>query len=98
MSSAGVVKLANSQGLGLRIGGEGADAEAGGAACLLIPHRPGDVEVRPRRVADELLEEECGGDRASAPGRAEVGEVGDLGVDLLAVKVRVRVRVRVRLG
>ena len=44
-------------GLGLRIGGEGADAEAGGAACLVIPHRAGDVEVRPRRVADELLEE-----------------------------------------
>ena len=55
VSSAGVVKLANSQGLGLRIGGEGADAEAGGAACLVIPHRPGNVEVRPRRVADELL-------------------------------------------
>jgi hypothetical protein len=55
---------ASSRGLGLRVGGEGADAEAGGAAGLLIPHRSGDVEVRPRRVADEFLEEERGGDRA----------------------------------
>ena len=48
-------RQASSRGLCLRIGGEGADAEAGGAACLVIPHRPGNVEVRPRRVADELL-------------------------------------------
>ena len=52
------------RGLGLRVGGEGADTEAGGAAGLFIPHRSGDVEVRPRRVADEFLEEERGGDRA----------------------------------
>ena len=55
---------ASSRGLGLRVGGEGADTEAGGAAGLFVPHRSGDVEVRPRRVADEFLEKERGGDRA----------------------------------
>ena len=41
----------------------------------------GDVDVRPRRVADELGEEQRGGDRPGV-GAAEVAQVGDRRVEL----------------
>ena len=49
---------------------ERADAEGGGALAEpalvgLCPHRPRDVEMGPRRVAHELLEEQPGGERAA---------------------------------
>ena len=43
-----------------------------------------DVEAHPRRTADELLQEQRGR-RRPGEGAAEVGDVGDLGVELLAV-------------
>ena len=48
------------------------------------PHRAGDVEVGPRHVADELLQEQPGGDGAAARA-ADVLEVGHVAVELLAV-------------
>src|SRR5204863_2666025 len=47
----------------------------------------GNVEVRPRHVTDELLEEEAGSEGAAVTVAARVLDVGDLGVDLLAVVV-----------
>src|SRR5205814_2250457 len=62
--------------LARQIGEDRADADARGALgdqreVLLAPRRPRDVEVRPRQVARELLEEERGVDRAGA-GRSAV--------------------------
>ena len=56
-------------------------AEAVGAVADVlaadVPGGAGDVEVRPGRLADELLEEGGGGDRPRLALLAEVGEVGD---------------------
>src|SRR5207244_4278133 len=49
----------------------------------------GDVQMGPRPVADEFLQEEPGGEGA-ATAAAGVLDVGDLGVDLLAVVARQR--------
>src|SRR6187401_2550393 len=46
--------------------------------------RPGDVEMHPRDVADELLEEQASGDGARAAAAA-VADVGHGGLDLLAI-------------
>src|SRR6478736_4748853 len=58
-----------------------ADAEAAGVAAGVlaadVPGGAGDVDVRPGRLADELLEEGGGGDRPRLALRGEVGEVGD---------------------
>src|SRR5437879_6761239 len=53
---------------------------------LLGEGRPGDVQVRPRRLARELLQEEPRGDRAAAA-RPDVVEVGHLALEVLAVLV-----------
>src|SRR5439155_23191146 len=49
----------------------------------------GNVQVGPWPVADELLQEEAGGER-TATAAAGVLDVGDLGVDVLAVIARQR--------
>src|SRR4029450_6981816 len=51
---------------------------------VLRIRRAGDVQMDPRRVADELREEPGSGDRA-APSLADVLDVRDLGIDQLAV-------------
>src|SRR5690606_34212494 len=88
---------ANGDSARLRGLGEGASeldehphAEARGTLRVLAvlrveERRPGDVEVGPRRaVRDELLEEQPGGE-AAAVVAADVLEVGDRRVELLAV-------------
>ena len=70
---------------------QGAGAEGGGAlgeppVVGVGVHRAGDVEVDPRRVADELLQEQRRGDRP-AVGAADVLEVGDVALEQLAVVV-----------
>src|SRR5512144_1365219 len=68
---------------------EQAHAKAAGAlrhgvAVLLRPGDAGDVEMRPRRLADEALEELRGGDRAGAA-VADVLHIGNVGLDDLVV-------------
>src|SRR5512132_128814 len=68
---------------------EQAQAKAAGAlrhgvAVLLRPGDAGDVEMRPRRLADEALEELRGGDRAGAA-VADVLHIGNVGLDDLVV-------------
>ena len=68
-----------------------AGAEAGGAlgAPRLVGvdlHRAGDVEVGPRHVADELGQEDRRRDRPAVRA-ADVLQVGDVGVEQLAVLV-----------
>src|SRR5207245_10558828 len=53
---------------------------------LLAPRGAGDVEVRPRQVPGERLEEEPGVDRATAA-RSDVVQIGDLALEVLAVLV-----------
>src|SRR5947199_8120711 len=54
---------------------------------LLAAGGAGDVEVGPRHVGHELLEEQAGGQRPAVTVAADVLDVGDLGVDVLAVLV-----------
>src|SRR5207244_11485654 len=66
-------------------------ADAGGARRserrgLVAERGARDVEVRPRKGARELLDEEAGGDRA-AVAAARVVEVGDVALELLLVLV-----------
>ena len=60
---------------------EEADSEAARAVAdvgaAAAPGRPGDVEVHPRDVVGELLEERAGVDRPRLPLRGRVREVGD---------------------
>ena len=68
---------------------ERAHAEAGTtlgevAVVGVRARRTGDVEVHPRRAVDELLQEQSGRERA-AVAAADVLEVGDLRLELLAV-------------
>ena len=81
---------------------ERAHADAGRALRLIRlglfrPRRAGDVEVHPRQIAGELLDEERAGDRA-AGAAAGVGEVGDLALQLLLVVVEDRHRPRAIAG
>ena len=76
--------------------GERADRDAGRAfrqirLRFLGPRRAGDVEVRPRQAAGELLQEQRRRDRSGRPA-AGVREVGDLALDLIAVFVEQRHR------
>src|SRR4051812_741403 len=48
-----------------------------GVLTAHVPGGPGDVDVSPWNVADELLEEGGGRDRSCLALRGEVGEVGD---------------------
>src|SRR5664279_3577080 len=52
--------------------------------AVFNPGHSGDVEMDPRSVADEFLEEHRGGDGA-APAAATVDDVGDVGLDHLAI-------------
>ena len=52
------------------------------SVLLVGARRSRDVDVDPRGVADELLEEQAGRERA-APALAGVAHVGDLGLELL---------------
>src|SRR5690348_6317326 len=52
--------------------------------------RPRDVEVRPRHLARELLQEQARSQRAAVATGADVAQVGDLGVEHLAVLHRQR--------
>ena len=69
--------------------GEEAGAEAGGPCRTpgvvgVGRHRAGNVDVRPGGAGDELVEEQgCGG--GTGVRSTEVGDVGDVGVELLAV-------------
>src|SRR5215469_3793438 len=70
---------------------QGADGDAGGAFGdpgfgVFHPGDTGDVEVNPGRVTDELFKEHGGGDGA-APASATVDDVGDVGLDHLAIVV-----------
>src|SRR5262245_11481411 len=56
---------------------------------LFSPRGPGDVDVRPRETAGELLQEQRGCDRARRP-PARVRHVGDVALDLIAVVVEQR--------
>ena len=55
---------------------------------LVAKRRAGDVEVRPGRVADELLEELGGRDRAAPAAVADVLDVGHFALDQLVVDLR----------
>src|SRR5205814_9981059 len=71
---------------------QGPAAEAAAAlgrvtVVLLTAGGPGDVEVGPRHAVDELLEEQPGRQSARVAVTAGVLDVGDLGIDLLAVVV-----------
>src|SRR5438270_10383748 len=73
------------------------DAEAARAlrrvrVVLLAASGTGDVEVSPRHVADELFEEEAGGERSAVAVAAGVADVGHLRVDQLSVRVGQRQR------
>ena len=62
---------------------ERAHAEAGAALADVAvvrvrTRRAGDVEVDPRHVADELLQEQPGGQRAAVAAGADVLDVGDV--------------------
>src|SRR4029450_5440250 len=70
--------------------GERTNAEARAPAAELAvvrcgAGRPRDVEVHPRHVADERLEEDPRGQRAGVPVRPDVAEVCNLRVELLVV-------------
>src|ERR1700744_6132178 len=54
-----------------------AAAALAGVGAVDVPGGAGDVDVRPRRVADEFLEEGRRGDRPRLALGGEVGEVGD---------------------
>ena len=66
-----------SRGLGLDEARKRAHAEAGRAARLVVPHRPRNVQMCPRRLLNKFLEEECRGDGATATRPTEVLDVGD---------------------
>mmetsp|Transcript_12888 Transcript_12888/g.42152 ORF Transcript_12888/g.42152 Transcript_12888/m.42152 type:complete len:263 (+) Transcript_12888:369-1157(+) len=66
------------------------DAVASGAALLVVPHRAGNVHVRPRSLLDKLLEEESRRDRSALRSIAEVLEVRDGRLDLLGILGRER--------
>src|SRR6266508_4882916 len=51
---------------------------------LVGPRRAGDVDVSPRHVVDEFLQEECRGNRACRTA-ARVREVGNLAFQLFAI-------------
>src|SRR6266536_3019440 len=56
---------------------------------LVAARGPGDVDVDPRHAAHEVAEEEGGVDRPT-PARADVLDIGDVAVDLLAQVVEER--------
>src|SRR5918995_6826591 len=69
--------------------GERTNGDACGALRLirlgvLGPRGAGDVQVGPRQIARELLDEERGGDRA-ARAAAGVREIGDFALELLEI-------------
>src|ERR1700719_2174551 len=65
---------------------DGSSGRAFGHPGLAVfnPSHTGDVEVNPWRVADEFLEEHCGR-YCSAPAASTVDDVGDVGLDHLAI-------------
>src|ERR1051326_2588840 len=74
-----------------QVGQDRAHRAAGGALgtqrrVLLDEGRPRDVEVAPRPLAGELLQEQAGGDGAAAAG-AHVVHVGHVALEVLAVLV-----------
>jgi len=69
---------------------EGPHPIARGSAHLVVPDGTGDIHVSPRRLLDELLEEERRGDGAARRPVAQVLEVRDGGFDLLGVFWRER--------
>src|SRR5260370_33527479 len=71
---------------------EGAEGAAGGAfseprLCVVVPGGAGDVQVNPRRVAGEFLDEHGAGNRAAALAAADVLDVSDGSLDEIAVVV-----------
>src|SRR5712664_4751859 len=71
---------------------EGAEGYASGAfgepgLGVIVPGGAGDVEVNPRRVAGEFLDEHGTGDGAAAFAAADVLDVGDGALDEFAVVV-----------
>src|SRR5579883_3570192 len=71
---------------------EEADTEGGGAfrhgrRILLRPGRAGDVEMRPRRLVDEALQELRRGDAAAGPAAADVLHIRGVAVDLAVISL-----------
>src|SRR2546426_910462 len=69
-----------------RAHGRAGGALGAGRGVLLDERGARDVQMRPRAVARELLEEEPRGDGAAAA-RADVVEIGDVALEVLAVLV-----------
>src|SRR5260370_32102406 len=71
---------------------EGAEGDAGGAfgepgLGVVVPGGASDIEMDPRRVAGELLDEHGAGDGAAAFAAADVLDVGNGSLDEFAVVV-----------
>ncbi len=71
---------------------EGAKGHAGGAfgeprLGVVVPGGTGDVQVNPRRVASEFLDEHGAGNGAAAFAAADVLDIGDGSLDEIAVVV-----------
>src|SRR4029077_391872 len=71
---------------------EGAEGHAGGAfgepgLGVVIPSGAGDVQVNPRRVAGEFLDEHSTGDGTAAFAAADVLDVGEGSLDEIAVVI-----------
>src|ERR1700730_14047166 len=66
------------------------DAEGGGALgycrrVLARPRHPGDIEVRPRDIGDEALDELCAEDASGVTTAADILHVGRVTVDIAVV-------------
>ena len=71
------------------------DPEPGAALHLVTCHfvgrdRPRDVEMHPRHIARELLQEQSRDQGSTEAARTDVLQIGDLGIELLAVLLRRR--------
>src|SRR5712692_2039702 len=71
---------------------EGTEGYAGGTfgepgLGVVVPGGAGDVEMYPRRVAGEFLDEHSAGDGAAAFAAADVLDVGDGALDEIAIIV-----------